>query len=121
MAVLDKVIAKQKELVASMETDTLANANNSYKKAGELLQQQEEYAREMGKAYLNAGASKGFLGIGSKASHGTKQREGISSTAWEQARRVLGSDFSKVADGRMTGLFDLSYEKLVEAFMNEVF
>ena len=114
MAVLDKVIAKQKELVASMETDTLANANNSYKKAGELLQQQEEYAREMGKAYLNAGASKGFLGIGSKASHGTKQREGISSTAWEQARRVLGSDFSKVADGRMTGLFELSYEKLVE-------
>ena len=114
MAVLDKVIAKQKELVASMETDTLANANNSYKKAGELLQQQEEYAREMGKAYLNAGASKGFLGIGSKASHGTKQREDISSTAWEQARRVLGSDFSKVADGRMTGLFDLSYEKLVE-------
>lgn len=114
MAVLDKVIAKQKELVASMETDTLANANNSYKKAGELLQQQEEYAREMGKAYLNAGASKGVLGIGSKASHGTKQREGISSTAWEQARRVLGSDFSKVADGRMTGLFDLSYEKLVE-------
>lgn len=114
MAVLDKVIAKQKELVASMETDTLANANNSYKKAGELLQQQEEYAREMEKAYLNAGASKGFLGIGSKASHGTKQREGISSTAWEQARRVLGSDFSKVADGRMTGLFDLSYEKLVE-------
>lgn len=51
-----------------METDTLANANNSYKKAGELLQQQGEYAREMGKAYLNAGASKGFLGIGSKAS-----------------------------------------------------
>lgn len=114
MAVLDKVIAKQKELVASMETDTLANANNSYKRAGELLQQQEEYAREMGKAYLNAGASKGFLGIGSKASHGTKQREGISSTAWDQARQVLGNDFYKVSDGRMTGLFDLSYEKLVE-------
>lgn len=114
MAVLDKVIAKQKELVASMETDTLANANNSYKRAGELLQQQEEYAREMGKAYLNAGASKGFLGIGSKASHGTKQREGISSTAWDQARQVLGNDFYKVSDGRMTGLFDLSYEKLVK-------
>lgn len=114
MAVLDKVIAKQKELVASMETDTLANANNSYKKAGELLQQQGEYAREMGKAYLNAGASKGFLGIGSKASHGTKQRESISSTAWDQARQVLENDFYKVSDGRMTGLFDLSYEKLVK-------
>lgn len=114
MAVLDKVIAKQKELVASMETDTLANANNSYKKVGELLQQQGEYPREMGKAYLNAGASKGFLGIGSKASHGTKQRESISSTAWNQARQVLGNDFYKVSDGRMTGLFDLSYEKLVK-------
>lgn len=68
----------------------------------------------MGKAYLNAGASKGFLGIGSKASHGTKQRESISSTAWNQARQVLGNDFYKVSDGRMTGLFDLSYEKLVK-------
>ena len=95
MAVLDKVIAKQKELVASMETDTLANANNSYKKAGELLQQQGEYAREMGKAYLNAGASKGFLGIGSKASHGTKQRESISSQPGTRRARYWEMTFTR--------------------------
>lgn len=114
MDVLDKVIAKQKELVASMEADDFANADNSYEKARDLLKKQEDYAREMGKAYLNSGASKGFLGIGSSASKGTKQREGISQSAWTQAKKVLGSDYNKVADGRMTGLFDLSYEKLVK-------
>ncbi len=114
MAVLDKVISKQKELVASMNTDNWENANNSYKKAGQLLKEQQNYAREMGRAYLDSGASKGFMGIGSKASRGTKQREDISSSAWQQAQKVLGSDYSKVADGRMTGLFDLSYEKLVK-------
>ena len=116
MDVLDRVIAKQKELVASMDEDNLENATNSYKKAGELLQKQEDYAREMGKSYLKAGASKGFLGIGSKASHGTKQRENISSSAWAQAKQALGSDFDKydIGSGRMTGLFDLSYEQLVK-------
>lgn len=116
MDVLDKVIAKQKELVASMEADDFANADNSYEKAREMLKKQQDYAREMGKAYLNAGASKGFLGIGSKASHGVDQRKDISSSAWAQAKRVLGSDFDKydIGSGRMTGLFDLSYEQLVK-------
>lgn len=115
MEVLDRVISKQKELVASMEADDFANADNSYERARELLKKQQDYAREMGKAYLNAGASKGFLGVGSSASHGTDQRKDISRSAWEQARKVLGSDFDKygIGDGRMTGLFDLSYEQLV--------
>ena len=116
MSVLDKVIAKQHELVASMEADDFANADNSYERARELLKKQQDYAREMGKSYLNAGASKGFLGIGSSASHGVEQREDISASAWAQARKVLGSDFDKygIGDGRMTGLFDLSYEQLVK-------
>lgn len=114
MTVLDQVIGKQKELVASMEADDFANADNSYERARQLLKKQQDYAREMGKAYLNSGASKGFLGIGSSSSEGVKQRKGISSSAWEQARKALGNDYSKVADGRMTGLFDLSYEKLVK-------
>ncbi|MDR0937992.1 MAG: hypothetical protein LBN29_01365 [Mediterranea sp.] len=116
MAVLDKVISKQKELVASMSADDFANANNSYDAARKLLQKQGDYAREMGKAYLNSGASKGFLGIGSSASEGTKQRENISSQAWEQARQALGGDFHKygIGDGRMTGLFDLQYGQLVK-------
>lgn len=116
MDVLDRVISKQKELVASMEADDFANADNSYERARELLKKQQDYAREMGKAYLNAGASKGFLGMGSSASHGTDQRKDISSSAWAQAMKVLGSDFDKysIGDGRMTGLFDLSYEQLVK-------
>lgn len=116
MDVLDRVISKQKELVASMEADDFANADNSYERARELLKKQQDYAREMGKAYLNAGASKGFLGMGSSASHGTDQRKDISSSAWGQAMKVLGSDFDKygIGDGRMTGLFDLSYEQLVK-------
>ena len=67
MEVLDRVISKQKELVSSMEADDFANADNSYERARELLKKQQDYAREMGKAYLNAGASKGFLGVGSSA------------------------------------------------------
>lgn len=114
MDVLDQVINKQKDLVASMEADDFANADNSYEKARDLLKKQQDYAREMGKAYLNSGASKGFMGIGSSSSEGVKQRKSISASAWEQARKVLGSDFGKVSDGRMTGLFDLSYEKLVK-------
>lgn len=115
MEVLDRVISKQKELVSSMEADDFANADNSYERARELLKKQQDYAREMGKAYLNAGASKGFLGVGSSASHGTDQRKDISQSAWEQARKVLGGDFDKygIGDGRMTGLFDLPYEQLV--------
>lgn len=115
MEVLDRVISKQKELVSSMEADDFANADNSYERARELLKKQQDYAREMGKAYLNAGASKGFLGVGSSASHGTDQRKDISRSAWEQARKVLGGDFDKygIGDGRMTGLFDLPYEQLV--------
>lgn len=114
MDVLDKVISKQKDLVASMKSDDFANADNSYERARQLLKKQQDYAREMGKAYLNSGASKGFLGIGSKASEGTKQRENISSSAWAQAKKVLGGDYNKISDGRMTGLFDLSYEQLVK-------
>lgn len=37
MEVLDRVISKQKELVASMEADDFANADNSYERARELL------------------------------------------------------------------------------------
>lgn len=54
MEVLDRVISKQKELVSSMEADDFANADNSYERA-QPLKKQQDYAREMGKAYLNAG------------------------------------------------------------------
>ena len=115
MDVLDKVINKQKELVESMEADDFANANNSYERAKQLLKDQQDYAREMGKAYLASGASKGFLGIGSSSSEGRKQKESISQEAWAQVEKLFGKDFiKKISDNRMTGLFDLSYEQLLK-------
>ena len=95
MGVLDKVIAKQKELVSSMEIDDFANADNSYNRARKLLKEQQDYAREMGKSYLKSGSSKGFLGIGSSSSEGRKQKESISKEAWKQVEEIFGKDFIK--------------------------
>lgn len=115
MNVLDQVIEKQKELVASMEADDFINANNSYENARKLLKDQQAYAREMGKAYLNSGYSSGFFGIGGSDAEGTNQRQDISRRAWEQAKSVLGTyTYNKISTGRMTGLFDLSYEQLLK-------
>ena len=110
--VLDDVIAKQKELMESMSSE---NAINSYKYALSLIKEQENAARELGRQYLNAGASSGFLGIGSKPSHGVAQRDDISGEAWEQfwaAAANAGFNGNDAGGGRMTGLFDLTVEQL---------
>lgn len=110
--VLDDVIAKQKELMESMSSE---NAINSYKYALSLIREQESAARELGRQYLNAGASSGFLGIGSKPSHGVAQRDDISGEAWEQfwaAAANAGFNGNEAGGGRMTGLFDLTVEQL---------
>ena len=110
--VLDDVIAKQKELMESMSSE---NAINSYKYALSLIREQENAARELGRQYLNAGASSGFLGIGSKPSHGVAQRDDISGEAWEQfwaAAANAGFNGNEAGGGRMTGLFDLTVEQL---------
>lgn len=109
--VLDDVIKKQEELIASMSGE---NAINSYKYALSLIKEQENAARELGRQYLNAGASSGFLGIGSHASHGVSQRKDMSSEGWAQfyeAARAVNISLS-AAEGRMTGLFDLTVEQL---------
>ena len=110
--VLDDVIKKQEELIASMSGE---NAINSYKYALSLIKEQESAARELGRQYLNAGASSGFLGIGSKPSHGVAQRDDISGEAWEQfwaAAANAGFNGNDAGGGRMTGLFDLTVEQL---------
>ena len=114
--VLNDVIDKQKELVSTLD---VKNAQNSYEYAKSLYDKQADAARQMGKDYLNSGASHGFLGIGSKASHGVKQRENMSSEAWGQldewakenniTRQILNS----IKSGRMTGLFDLTIEQIM--------
>jgi len=110
--VLDDVINKQKELIESMSGE---NAINSYKYALSLVREQENAARELGRQYLNAGATSGFLGIGSKPSHGVAQRDNISDEGWAQfwaAAANAGFDGNNAGGGRMTGLFDLTVEQL---------
>lgn len=113
--VLDDVIDKQKELVASLDSE---NARNSYNYAKSLVESQEEAARSLGKQYLNAGAKSGVFGIGSKASHGVSQRKGISSEGWAQLQewatqnKITQSILDSIRNGRMTGLFDLTLEQI---------
>lgn len=108
--ILDRVIEKQKELF-ELNSRT---GEQAYEKAKSMVKQQEDASRDLGKQYLDSGASKGFLGFGSSASEGTKQRKDISSKAWNEAKKVLGNDFYNkgIGDDRMTGLFDLSVEQL---------
>lgn len=114
--VLNDVIDKQKELVSTLDAK---NAQNSYEYAKSLYDKQADAARQMGKDYLNSGAGKGFLGIGSKASHGVKQRENMSSEAWGQLdewakeNNITQQILNSIKSGRMTGLFDLTIEQIM--------
>lgn len=114
--VLNDVIDKQKELVSTLDAK---NAQNSYEYAKSLYDKQADAARQMGKDYLNSGASRGFLGIGSKASHGVKQRENMSSEAWGQLdewakeNNITQQILNSIKSGRMTGLFDLTIEQIM--------
>ena len=64
IAVLDKVIEKQKELV---ETMTGENARNSYEYALELIKKQEAAAREIGLIFAGSGSSAGSRSKGRRA------------------------------------------------------
>ena len=114
--VLNDVIDKQKELVSTLD---VKNAQNSYEYAKSLYDKQADAARQMGKDYLNSGASHGFLGIGSKASHGVKQRENMSSEAWGQLdewakeNNITQQILNSIKSVRMTGLFDLTIEQIM--------
>lgn len=124
MAVLDRVIAKQKELVASMDASDYLNADNSYNKAKEAIAKSEQAARNLGRQYLDSGASKGFLGIGSSASRGVSQRKDMSNAAWAEFNALkrqtdemqkLGLSMQTMNDastGRMKGLFDMNAKQL---------
>lgn len=103
ISVLDDVIEKQKEMVASLDSQ---NAVNTYDYAKSLIEKSAETARFLGKERLNAGASVGSHSIG------VRIRKGMSSEAWSEAENALGTEFKKATEGRMTGLFDLSVEQL---------
>ena len=98
-----------------MNTMTGKDAQAKYEHAIQLINKTAEAARNLGKQYLNSGASRGFLGIGSSASKGVEQRKGISSDAWSEAQAVAKAhniSWDKLSGGRMQGLFDLTSEQL---------
>lgn len=109
---LHDVIDAELEL---LDTMTGKDAQSKFDYAISLINKEANAARELGKQYLNAGASKGFIGIGSSASHGVSQRKNITQQAWNEAKAVADAyniDWAKLSDGRMTGLFDLTTEQL---------
>lgn len=112
IAILDKVINKHLELAKTLSGD---NAKKAYQQAIDLVNKQAEAARELGKLYLDTGAKKGIIGIGSKASHGRKEVEDMTAKGWQEAASALGvgvESFKQMMGGRMSGLFDLSVEQL---------
>ena len=109
---LHEVIDAELEL---MNTMTGKDAQAKYEHAIQLINKTAEAARNLGKQYLDSGASRGFFGIGSSASKGVEQSRGISSEAWHEAREVARAhniSWEKLAGGRMKGLFDLTSEQL---------
>lgn len=109
---LHEVIDAELEL---MNTMTGKDAQAKYEHAIQLINKTAEAARNLGRQYLDSGASRGFLGIGSSASKGVEQRDSISSEAWHEAREVAKAhniSWETLAGGRMKGLFDLTSEQL---------
>ena len=79
------------------------------KEALSLIDKEIEAYRTLGKERLNSGASMGSHSIG------VRIRNGMSYEGWQELRkaaREAGFSYEEVADGRMTGLFDLSLEQL---------
>ena len=104
--ILDRVIEKQKELF-ELNSKT---GEQAYEKAKETVKLQEDASRDLGKQYLDSGAS--F----SSSSEGVKQRDDMSDSGWGQWDAFAGSigmDPNDIGD-RMTGLFDLSAKQLAD-------
>lgn len=86
-----------------------AEANKVGKEAIELAEKSIESYRILGKERLNSGASTGSHSIG------VRMRKGMSKEGWNELRdaaKSIGFDYSSVAEGRMTGLFDLTAKQL---------
>lgn len=116
--ILDKVINRHLKLAEAL---TGSNAKAAYEEAKRLIELQSESARILGKQYLDSGASRGVLGIGSKASKGTEEFKDMSREGWEQAAKTLGVSISDLKDKvgtRMKGLFELTNEELVKLSEN---
>lgn len=105
VAILDEVINKQKELIEVMAG---RDAQGAYEYALQMIDKQAESARILGKQYLDAGAK------WNSHSNGVYQRRNIGDVAWKEwinFANQYGVAIDK-ADGRMTGLFDMTNEQI---------
>lgn len=104
--VWDTLIEKKSEYVSINFGDEAQKAGDE---AVEILKKQTAAYEELGIARLNAGAGWGSHSIG------VRQRKGMSQSGWNelaQAAKEIGFNYNSVADGRMTGLFDLTAQQL---------
>jgi hypothetical protein len=105
-SIWDELIDKKLEYI---ETSYGPEAQKIGDEAVTFAKQSQESDRILGRERLNSGASAGSHSIG------VRQRKNISSEGWQElmnASSLAGFDYSKVAEGRMTGLFDLTAEQL---------
>lgn len=112
---LNEVISEQEEL---LKRQTGLEAVNSYKEAESYYNKIIASRRDDITNYLNAGASKGFLGIGSSASNGrnllsTIFMDGnVSYDDLMKLQKLFGYDNILEGSARMTELGDLTVEQI---------
>lgn len=106
ISVWDEIIAKKQEYI---DIDYGIEAQKAGEEVIRLTETEIARYKELGKARLNAGASAGSHSIG------VRQSNRMGNEEWNQLMRAAskgGFSYSSIADGRMTGLFDLSAEQL---------
>lgn len=104
--VWDTLISKKQEYI---DIDYGDEARKAGKEVLDVLNKKLQSNVSLGVELLNSGASFGSRSIG------VRQRKGMSSQGWNElskAAQSIGFDYNSVADGRMTGLFNLSAEQL---------
>lgn len=105
-SIWDELIDKKLKYI---ETSYGPEAQKVGDEAIALTKQSQDSNRILGRERLNSGASAGSHSIG------VRQRQSISTEGWQglmKASSLAGFDYSKVAEGRMMGLFDLTAEQL---------
>lgn len=106
VSVINEVTDAQKEMLDALSG---ADAVKQLEESIELMEKQEQASRNMGRAFLDSGASRGFLGIGSSASEGVKMMEKLEKFRRELAK--IGIDYDKLG-GRGKGIFELTEEQI---------
>lgn len=106
--VWDILISKKQEYIDISYGD---EARKVAKETLDLLNSKQQSNVILGKELLNSGASAGSHSIG------VRQRKEMSSQGWKELKKAaeeIGFDYNSIADGRMTGLFDLTAKQLAD-------